>query len=49
MVVANQMGIQVEQYRKNKEKLVSRLRRTTKEKDEAIRILARERPKAKDM
>jgi hypothetical protein len=43
------MGFKAEQHKKDKEKLTSLLRKATKEKDEAIRMVARERSKAKNL
>ena len=49
MAEVDQMGFNAEQYMMDKEKLTSLLRRVTREKDEAVRMAARERSKARDL
>jgi hypothetical protein len=49
MAVVDQMRFKAEQYRKDTEELTSLLRRVTREKDEAVRMAARERSKARDL
>src|SRR5579859_7985792 len=49
MAEVDQMRFKAEQYKMDKEKFTSLLRRATREKDEAVRMGARERSKARDL